>query len=262
MYLEEYFSLAHQVALVVGASRGIGQAIAEALAGAGAHVVLSSRQVDPLEAVAAGIRKHGGSASTLAMDVTDRASIDAGVAQARASQGRIDILVNVAGVNIRKRMEDYSSAEYDHIMNTNLKGIFEVTQRIGAAMKAQKKGKIINIASLTTAIGFPYLSVYAATKGAIGQLSKVLAVEWAPFNIQVNAIAPGFIVTDLNRAMWERRDMLDWLAARQPNPRAGTPEDVAGAAVFLAGRAADYITGQVLYVDGGHTAGSRWPYEP
>ena len=129
-------------------------------------------------------------------------------------------------------------------------------------MKRARKGKIISIASLTSAIGFPYLSVYAATKGGISQLSKVLAAEWAPYNIQVNAIAPGFIVTDLNRHMWERRDMLDWLAATQPNPRTGTPEDVAGVAVFLASRAADYITGQVIYVDGGHTAGSRWPFEP
>jgi NAD(P)-dependent dehydrogenase (short-subunit alcohol dehydrogenase family) len=262
MYLEQNFSLSGQVAFVVGASRGIGRAIAEALAGAGAHVILSARGADKLEAAAAAIRAADGQASAIAMDVTKLDSIESGVRQAVRQQGRLDILVNVSGVNIRKRMEDYTVEEYDHIINTNLRGIFQVTQRVGAAMKERRKGKIISIASLTSLIGFPYLSVYAASKGAISQMSKVLAVEWAPFNIQVNAIAPGFIVTDLNRHIWERQEMLDWLQVTQANPRPGTPEDVAGTAVFLASRAADYITGQVIYVDGGHTCGSRWPFEP
>jgi NAD(P)-dependent dehydrogenase (short-subunit alcohol dehydrogenase family) len=129
-------------------------------------------------------------------------------------------------------------------------------------MKRRKKGKIINIGSLTNVFGFPYISVYAITKGGLGQLSKVLAVEWAPYNIQVNVIAPGFIRTDLNREMWQRGDMLAWLKATQANPRVGTPEDIAGAAIFLASPAAGYITGQVLFIDGGKTAGSPWPFEP
>jgi NAD(P)-dependent dehydrogenase (short-subunit alcohol dehydrogenase family) len=262
MNLEKYFSLADRVALVVGASRGIGQAIAEALADAGAEVVLAARSLDKLEALAARIRGQGGRAAAVTLDVTGEASISAGVRQALELRGRIDILVNVAGTNIRKRAEDYTSQEYDHVLATNLKGLFQVTQLAGAAMKKQKRGKIINIGSLTTAIGFPYLSVYAITKGGLGQLSKVLAAEWAPYNIQVNVIAPGFIVTDLNRHMWQRDDMKAWLAATQPNPRLGTPEDVAGLAVFLASPAADYITGQVIFVDGGKTAGSPWPYEP
>ncbi len=262
MDVEKYFSLANQVALVIGASRGIGQAIAEALGDAGAHVILASRSLEKLQQIAAAMRARDQQASAVAMDVTDRASISRAVEQALGAHGRIDILVNVAGANIRKRAEDYTPEEYDHLLTTNLKGLFQVTQLVGAAMKERRRGKIINIGSLTTSIGFPFLSVYAITKGGLGQLSKVLAVEWAPFNIQVNVIAPGFIVTDLNRHMWQRQDMLDWLAATQPNPRVGTPQDVAGLAIFLASPAADYITGQVIFVDGGKTAGSSWPFQP
>jgi NAD(P)-dependent dehydrogenase (short-subunit alcohol dehydrogenase family) len=262
MNLEKHFSLADRVALVIGASRGIGQAIAEGLADAGAHVVLASRSLDKLEANAARLRESGALASAVALDVCDPESITAAIQRVLQSQGRIDILVNVAGANIRKRAEDYTGEEFDHLLNTNLKGIFRATQLVGADMKRRRRGKIINIGSLTTSIGFPYLSVYAITKGGLGQLSKVLAVEWAPHNIQVNVIAPGFIITDLNRAMWQRQDMLDWLRSTQPNPNPGTPQDIAGAAIFLASPASDYITGQVIFVDGGKTAGSRWPFEP
>jgi NAD(P)-dependent dehydrogenase (short-subunit alcohol dehydrogenase family) len=262
MNLEKYFSLRDRIALVLGASRGIGQGIAEALAEAGAHVLLSARSADKLEGVAVRIRERGDQASVVPIDVASAASIRAGVEQALGSHGRIDILVNVAGTNIRKRAEDYTEQEFDHVVQTNLKGIFQATQLVGAAMKKQKRGKIINIGSLTTTIAFPFLSVYAITKGGLGQLSKVLACEWAPYNIQVNVIAPGFIITDLNRQMWQKQEMLDWLASTQPNPRPGTPEDIAGLAVFLASPASDYITGQVIHVDGGKTAGSRWPFEP
>jgi len=262
MNLEKYFSLQDRVALVLGASRGIGQAIAEAMGEAGAHVVLAARSADKLEAVASGIRTRGDRASTVSIDVSKIDSIRSGIEQILQDHGRIDILVNVAGTNIRKRAEEYTEKEYDHLVNTNLRGIFQATQFVGAAMKKQQNGKIINIGSLTTTIAFPYLSVYAITKGGLGQLSKVLAVEWAPHNIQVNVIAPGFIITDLNRQMWQKQEMLDWLASTQPNPRPGTPEDIAGLAVFLASPAADYITGQVIHVDGGKTAGSRWPFEP
>ena len=262
MNLEKYFSLAGRVALVVGASRGIGQAIAEALGNAGANVVAASRSLDKLAELAAGMRHRGAQASALALDVTDGASIRSGVERVLQDHGRVDILVNVSGTNIRKRAEDYSAAEYDHLLATNLKGLFQVTQLVGAAMKRQNSGKIISIGSLTTMIGFPYLSVYAITKGGLGQLSKVLAAEWAPYNIQVNVIAPGFIVTDLNRHIWQRDDMLAWLRSTQPNPRVGTPEDIAGLAIFLASPASDYITGQVIAVDGGRMAGSPWPFEP
>jgi NAD(P)-dependent dehydrogenase (short-subunit alcohol dehydrogenase family) len=262
MNLEKHFSLEGQIALVLGASRGIGEAIAEGLADAGAHVVAASRNLDKLEALAARLRDRGAKASAVAMDVTNRATIAAGVERILKDHGRIDVLVNVAGTNIRKRAEEYTPTELEYVFDTNLKGLFYATQLVGAQMKRQKRGKIINIGSLSGSNAFPYLSVYAMTKAALGQLSRVLAIEWAPYNIQVNVIAPGFIVTDLNREMWQREEMKTWLKGAQANPRLGTPEDVAGLAIFLASPAADYMTGQIIFVDGGHTAGSVWPFEP
>ena len=174
-----------------------------------------------------------------------------------------DILVNVAGTNIRKSFAKYTEAEYEHIMRTNLHGIVQLTQQIGARMVERGKGgKIIMIGSLMSLLGLPYLSVYAMTKGALGQLTKALAAEWGRYNIQVNCIAPGFIVTDLNRQMWEPERMREWLKGAQANPRLGTPEDIAPLAVFLAGRGSDYITGQIIAVDGGYTTTAVWPFEP
>ena len=171
--------------------------------------------------------------------------------------------MNVAGTNIRKSFAKYTEAEYEHIMRTNLHGIVQLTQLIGARIVERGKGgKIIMIGSLMSLLGLPYLSVYAMTKGALGQLTKALAAEWGRYNIQVNCIAPGFIVTDLNRKMWESERMSAWLKGAQANPRLGSPEDIAPLAVFLAGRGADYITGQIIAVDGGYTTTAVWPFEP
>jgi NAD(P)-dependent dehydrogenase (short-subunit alcohol dehydrogenase family) len=180
--------------------------------------------------------------------------------------GAPDILVNVAGTNIRKGFSQYTQAEYEHIMRTNLHGIVELTQKIGARMiERGTGGKIIMIGSLASLVGLPYLSVYAMTKGALGQLTKALAAEWGRHQIQVNCIAPGFVVTDLNRQMWESAQsspMRAWLRGAQANPRLGVPEDIAPLAVFLAGRGADYITGQIIAVDGGYSTTAVWPFEP
>lgn len=253
------FSLSGKTALIAGASRGIGWAIAKSMAEAGAHVVLASRTRDKLEARAKELTGAGHQASVLVMDVADPKSVEAG-AEAIATP---DILVNVAGTNIRKQFERFTAEEYHYLLNTNLHGLVLLTQRIGAKMIARKQGgKIINIGSLTSILGFPYLSVYAITKGALGQLTKVLAAEWAKYDIQVNCIAPGFIVTDLNREMWKKEEMLAWLRGNQGNPDPGTPEDIAPLAVFLAGAGSHYITGQVIPVDGGFTTTAVWPFEP
>jgi gluconate 5-dehydrogenase len=255
----DIFSLSGKTALVAGASRGIGLVIARGLARAGAHVVLAARRLETLEARAEEFRNEGLSASTLVIDVTDAGSVRAAAESIEAP----DILVNVAGTNLRKRFEEYTPQEYEHILNTNLHGLVALTQRFGAKMIARGNGgKIVFIGSLTSVVGYPYVSIYAITKGALAQLTKVLAAEWAPYNIQVNCIAPGFIVTDLNREMWQQQPMLDWLKGNQANPKPGTPEDVAPLAVFLSGRGADYITGQVIPVDGGFTTTSVWPYRP
>jgi gluconate 5-dehydrogenase len=243
-----------KTALVAGASRGIGLAIARQLAEAGASVTLAARSEQELRLRAAEI---GGRA--LRLDICDPQS----VAAAAEAVGAPDILVNVAGTTIRKRFEECTEEEYRMIMDTNLNGIVRLTQQIGARMIARGQGgKIVTIGSLMSIMGLPYLSLYAITKGGLAQLTKVLAAEWARYNIQVNCIAPGFIVTDLNRHVWASETMRDWLKGCQSNPNPGTPEDVAPLAVFLAGRGADYITGQVIAVDGGYTTTAMWPLEP
>lgn len=253
------FSLSGKTALVAGASRGIGLAIAQQLAEAGAHTTLAARSVDKLEEHARALAAKGLQAGTLRLDLCDPGSIRAAV----ESIGTPDILVNVAGTNIRKPFPEYTQAEYEHILRTNLHGIVELTQLLGARMIARGAGgKVIMIGSLMSLLGLPYLSIYAMTKGALGQLTKALAAEWGRYGIQVNCIAPGFIITDLNRKMWEPARMREWLKTAQANPRPGTPEDVAPLAVFLAGRGADYITGQIIAVDGGYSTTAVWPFEP
>lgn len=248
------FSLDGKTALVAGASRGIGLAIARGMAEAGARTILAARSLETLEAHARDLPN----AAALRLDISDSESIRA----ALESIDTPDILVNVAGTNIRKRFEQYTAEEYDCLLRTNLHGVVELTQKVGARMiERGQGGKIVTIGSLMSLVGLPYLSVYAITKGGLGQLTKVLAAEWGRYNIQVNCIAPGFIVTDLNRKMWQDQKLREWLRGSQANPRLGAPEDVAPLAVFLAGRGADYITGQIIAVDGGYSTTAVWPFE-
>ena len=253
------FSLSGKTALVAGASRGIGLAIAQQLAEAGAGTVMAARSIDKLREHVLALEARGFEASALRLDMADSGSIRA----AAEHIGTPDILVNAAGTNIRKSFPQYTQAEYDHIMRTNLHGIVELTQQIGARMiQRGAGGKIVMIGSIASLLGLPYMSIYAMTKGALGQLTRALAAEWGRHNIQVNCIAPGFIVTDLNRRMWEPARMREWLKGAQANPRLGAPDDIAPLAVFLAGRGADYITGQIIAVDGGYTTTAVWPFEP
>jgi gluconate 5-dehydrogenase len=253
------FDLSGKTALIAGASRGIGLAIAKLTAEAGAHTILASRSLDTLQKEANELKDKGFSAEAMAMDVSSAQKIR----DFAAKLPDVDILVNVAGMNLRKRFEDYTEEEYSTIMQTNLHGIFQLTQLVGKKMIDRAKGgKIIMIGSLTTVHAFPYLGVYATTKAALGGMTRVLAAEWGRYNIQVNCIAPGFILTDLNRKMWEPKEMHDWLQASQANPRMGTPEDIAPLSVFLSASGSDYITGQVIPVDGGFVNTSNWPFQP
>lgn len=256
--MNSFFSLSGKTALVAGASRGIGLAIARSMAAAGAHTILAARSTDALEREAARILQEGGSVSAQQLDLAVTDSIER-----CANAVRPDILVNVSGINLRKRFETYTRDEYDRMLETNLHGVVRLTQLVGAGMiERSTGGKIIFTGSLMSLLGLPYLTVYAMSKAALAGLTRTLAAEWARHNIQVNCIAPGFIVTDLNREMWQSETMTQWLAGAQANSRLGTPEDVAPLAVFLASRASDYITGQVIAVDGGYSTTARWPFEP
>ncbi|MCX6590234.1 MAG: SDR family oxidoreductase [Acidobacteria bacterium] len=253
------FSLKGKRALIAGASRGIGLAIAKAVAEAGADTILAARSLPQLKTEAEALTAQGFKASVLPLDMMNNESVDA-IAEAA---GDLDILINVAGTNSRQKIESYSPEEYDRILQTNLHGIFRLCQKVGAKMIARGEGgKVIHIGSLTSGLGLPYLAPYAITKSAIGGLTRVMAAEWGKHNIQVNCIAPGFILTDLNREMWKAPIMANWLAGAQPNPRMGRPEDIAPLAVFLSSAGSDYITGQTIYVDGGYSTTAVWPFEP
>lgn len=247
--------LTNKTALVVGASRGIGLAIARELAHAGARTILGARTTAALDKETEALRAEGHQATSLRIDMADLST--------SFEFPEVDILVNVAGTNIRKPFEQYTTSEYEHLMQTNLHGLVQITQKVGGRMVSRGRGgKIIFIGSLMSMLGLPYLSVYAMTKSALAGLTRALAAEWGRHNIQVNCIAPGFILTDLNRTMWQEPAMRDWLEGAQANPRMGKPEDIAPLALFLSGPGSDYITGQVIAVDGGYSTTAYWPFQP
>ena len=253
------FDLAGRTALVSGGGRGIGKAIALGLAESGADVAVTARTSSEIEATAEAIAELGVRSGARVLDVSQVKKIPAVVAEVTAELGPIDILVNCAGINIRREIQDLEEAEFDQVMGINFKGAYFMCREVGRGMMERKRGKVVNIASLATGMGLPKMSVYAGSKGAMGQMTKALAVEWAPHNIQVNALAPGFISTELNAHMWENREFTDWIVERTPAHRVGKPEDMVGTGLFLASDASDFVTGQVIYVDGGVMAGSNWP---
>lgn len=249
-------SLTNKTALVVGASRGIGLAIAKELANSGARTILAARSMQVLERETMALRASGLQAVPLQLDTTNP-NATAQIPDV------VDILVNVAGTNIRKPFIDYTPEEYHQVLQTNLHGLVQITRKVGERMiNRGRGGKVIFIGSLMSLLGLPYLSVYAISKSGLAGLTRALAAEWGRYNIQVNCIAPGFILTDLNREMWQKPEMKQWLERSQANPRMGTPADLAPLAVFLGGSGSDYITGQVIAVDGGYSTTANWPFEP
>ncbi|MBM3509321.1 MAG: SDR family oxidoreductase [Alphaproteobacteria bacterium] len=252
--LETMFSLQGRVALVTGGSRGLGVALAEALASAGAHVVLAGRDRDALEANAAAIRDRGGSASTAAFDVTDEAAAAAAVAGTVRERGRLDILVNNAGLARRGAFEQYTSEDWRYVVDVNLNACFYLAREAAKPMLARGYGRIINIASIASFIARPTIAPYIATKHALAGLTKAMAVEFAARGITANAIAPGYFVTDLTRHLAADPAFNGWLTARTPAARWGEPHELGGAVVFLASPASAYVNGHILTVDGGMTA--------
>ena len=253
------FSLQGRVALVTGAGRGIGRGIAVGLAAQGAKIACAARTRSQLDEAVAAIREAGGEGLAFELDMGDMDSLDRVVAAVLEEFGQIDILVNNAGMNIRQPIEDVSEENFDQIMAVNLKGLYFLSQKVARHMVERKRGKIINIGSLTTGYALAKVSVYGATKGAVGQITRAQAVEFGPHNIQVNAICPGFVVTPLTEKLWQDETMRNWGESRLALGRLATPEDMVGTAAFLAAPASDYVTGQCIYVDGGFMAGDAWP---
>jgi gluconate 5-dehydrogenase len=247
------FDLTGRRALVTGGGSGLGLAIAHGLARAGAAVVVNGRNRSKLDAAVAEIAREGGAASAAPFDVTDPARVSAEIA-ALERDGPIDILVNNAGVNRRGPLDGYAEADWRVVMAANLDAPFFVTRALLPGMKSRRRGKIINICSIASDLGRPKIVAYSASKGGLRMLTRALAVELAPFNIQVNGITPGFFRTEMNADLVADREFSAWVERRTPAGRWGEPPEVAGAVVFLASPAADYVTGHLLAVDGGFTA--------
>jgi len=248
------FDLDGRVALVTGGGSGLGFAIAEGLARAGARVALNGRNIDKLEAAAGRLAGQGFEVRVVPFDVTDRAAARAGVAELERVASSVDILVNNAAVNKRGPLDTFADADWRDLMAANLDGPFHVTQAVLPGMKSRRSGKIINICSLASDLGRPNIVPYAVSKGGLKQMTRALAVELAPHNIQVNGIAPGFFRTEMNAALTGDAQFSAWVEKRTPAGRWGEPPEIAGAAVFLASPAADYVTGAILAVDGGFAA--------
>lgn len=241
-------------ALVTGASSGLGARFASTLAEAGAHVALAARRTDRLATLAAGIERAGGRAHAIAIDVTDVASVRAGVAAAEAALGSLDILVNNSGVSVTKRAGDIDEADYDFVMDTNAKGAFFVAQAAGRAMIAAKRpGRIINIASAAGLRVLGQLSVYCMSKAAVIHMTRALAVEWGRYGINVNALCPGYIETEINRDYWET-DGGKKLIGMLPRRRVGKPEDLDALLLLLASDRSGFVNGAVIAADDGLTA--------
>ena len=245
------FDLTGRVALVTGAYRGLGFAIARGMAQAGATVILNGRKPDALAKSVQTLRDEGLRAEFAAFDVVQQEAIRAAVDAIVGKHGAIDILVNNAGIQRRGPFVEFRQKDWDDIIATNLTAPFLVSQAVLPAMIARKRGKIIHIASLMSELARPTVVPYTAAKGGVRQLTRGMAVELAPHGIQVNAIAPGYFATEMNRALIDNEEFNAWVCKRTPAGRWGEPVELAGLAVFLASSAADYMTGQIVIMDGG-----------
>ncbi|MFM7036423.1 MAG: SDR family NAD(P)-dependent oxidoreductase [Planctomycetaceae bacterium] len=256
---DSLFSVTGQIVLVTGGSRGIGRAIAEGFAARGATVVICSQSQQSVEAAVAEMQAANLQVTGLVCDVSREEQIADTVAAVLGTHSRIDTLINVAGVNRRKRAETVTVEDYDFILDTNLRGAFLMAQAVGRQMIEQKSGVLINVESLNTWMPLRGVLPYAISKFGMQGMTRGLALEWGRHGIRVNSLAPGFILTDLTRKLWSDTGMQAWNSQNAPLGRLGQPGDMVGTAVFLASPASAFMTGQTLYVDGGFSAGWNWP---
>ncbi len=257
MTIQQLFDLSGKVALITGASRGIGEAIAVAYAQAGAKVVLASRKQADLDAAAERIRAAGGEALSVAAHTGDPAAIAAAVESATFTYGGIDIVVNNAATNPHfGPMMTAEESQWDKILDVNVKGYFRVVKACVESMKSRGGGKVINMASVAGLEPEPMMGVYSVSKAAVLMLTKVLAVELAPFNIQVNAIAPGFVKTKFSSVLWQTPEINEALLKLIPQRRMAEPDEIAGLAVYLASPASSFVTGSTFSIDGGQLVGT------
>lgn len=248
------FSLKNKTVILTGATKGLGYAMSKNLAGAGANLVIVSRSSEDCARVAGEMESLGVKALPCSCDISDAASIENLVQKSLETFGKIDVLVNNAGTSVTKAAEDLSLEDWDMVFNTNLRGVFLLSQTVGKQMIRQKGGRIINIASALGLVGNKGTLPYTSGKGGLIQFTRALAIEWARHNILVNAIAPGYVITDMNRGTLEDERVSGALLSKIPLKRFGQADEIAAAVVFMASDAASYMTGSVLTMDGGWTA--------
>jgi gluconate 5-dehydrogenase len=248
------FDLSGKRALVTGSSQGIGFALARGLAAAGAEIVMNGRDAGKLETAARVLRDEGFTVYTLAFDATDHHGVRAAIDGFEAATGAIDILVNNAGMQHRGPLEDFPPDAFERLLQTNVASVFHVGQAVARHMIRRGAGKIVNIASVQSALARPGIAPYTATKGAVTNLTKGMATDWAKHGLQCNALAPGYFDTPLNKALVDDPVFSDWLAKRTPAGRWGKVDELVGACIFLSSAASSFVNGTTIFVDGGITA--------
>lgn len=259
---DKLFSVEGKVTLISGASRGIGFELARGFSRRGAKVIIVGRKKETLDEAAAEIgTKTGNPVDTAACDVADTDQIKRTVAEVHERHGRIDTLLNVAGVTIRKPAEEYTPEEYDFVVNINLRGAFFMAQEVGKRMIAQRSGTQVHVESYNTFAPLTRIMPYAIGKFGMHGMIKALASEWGEYGVRINGIGPGFILTDLNRELWSQPHMKSWAMDNTPLKRFGEVQDMVGTVVFLASEASAFVTGQTVYIDGGLSAGTPWPID-